>query len=47
MSKRKKGNKMISLGQPKATTQVPQNKEINSDTGNVQFISDGIGLEVL
>lgn len=45
MSKRKKGNnKMISLGQPKATTQVPQNEEINSDTGNVQFISEGIGL---
>lgn len=47
MSKRKKGNKMISLGQPKATTQVPQNEEINSDTGNVQFISEGIGLEDL
>lgn len=38
---------MISLGQPKATTQVSQPKEINSDTGNVQFISDGIGLEDL
>ena len=47
MSKRKKGNKMISLGQPKATTQVPQNEENNSDTENVQFISDGIGLEDL
>lgn len=47
MSKRKKGNKMISLEQPKATPQVPQNKEINSDTENVQFISDGIGLEDL
>lgn len=47
MSKRKKGNKMISLGQPKATTQVSQPKEINSDTENVQFISDGIGLEDL
>lgn len=47
MSKRKKGNKMISLGQPKATTQVPQNEEINSDTENVQFISEGIGLEDL
>lgn len=47
MSKRKKGNKMISLGQPKATTQVSQPKEINSDTGNVQFISEGIGLEDL
>lgn len=45
MSKRKKGNKMISLGQPKATAQVPQNEEINSDTENVQFISEGIGLE--
>ena len=47
MSKRKKGNKMISLGQPKATTQLSQPKEINSDTENVQFISDGIGLEDL
>lgn len=47
MSKKKKGNKMISLGQPKATTQVPQNEEINSDTENVQFISEGIGLEDL
>lgn len=47
MSKRKKGNKMISLGQPKATTQVSQSKEINSDTENVQFISEGIGLEDL
>lgn len=47
MSKRKKGNKMISLGQPKATAQVPQNEEINSDTENVQFISEGIGLEDL
>lgn len=45
MSKRKKGNKMISLGQPKATAQIPQNEEINSDTENVQFISEGIGLE--
>lgn len=47
MSKRKKGNKMISLEQPKATPQVPQNKEINSDPGNVQIISEGIGLEDL
>lgn len=47
MSKRKKGNKMISLEQPKATPQVSQPKEINSDTENVQFISDGIGLEDL
>lgn len=45
MSKRNKENKMISLGQPKATAQVPQNEEINSDTENVQFISEGIGLE--
>lgn len=45
MSKRKKGNKMISLEQPKATPQVPQNEKINSDTENVQFISEGIGLE--
>lgn len=45
MSKRKKGNKMISLKQEQATTQVSQPKEINSDTENVQFISDGIGLE--
>jgi hypothetical protein len=45
MSK-KKGNK-VSLKQDQATTQVPQNKEINSDTENVQFISEGIGLEDL
>lgn len=42
MSK-KKGNK-VSLKQDQATTQVSQPKEINSDTGNVQFISEGIGL---
>ena len=30
-----------------ATTQVSQPKEINSDTENVQFISEGIGLEDL
>lgn len=45
MSK-KKGNK-VSLKQDQATTQVSQPKEINSDTGNVQFISEGIGLEDL
>ena len=45
MSKRKKGNNKVSLKQNQATTQVPQNKEINSDTENVQFISEGIGLE--
>lgn len=43
MSKRKKGNKMISLAQPHAS----QSKEINSDPGNVQIISEGIGLEDL
>lgn len=47
MSKRKKGNKMITLKQSQATAQVPQNEEINSDTENVQFISEGIGLEDL
>lgn len=45
MSK-KKGNK-VSLKQDQATTQVSQPKEINSDTRNVQFISEGIGLEDL
>lgn len=45
MSK-KKGNK-VSLKQDQATTQVSQPKEINSDAGNVQFISEGIGLEDL
>lgn len=45
MSKRKKGNNKVSLKQEQATTQVSQPKEINSDTGNVQFISEGIGLE--
>lgn len=45
MSK-KKGNK-VSLKQDQATTQVSQSKEINSDTENVQFISEGIGLEDL
>jgi len=47
MSKKKKGNKMVSLKQNQVTTQVPQNEEINSDTANVQFISEGIGLEDL
>ena len=45
MSK-KKGNK-VSLKQDQTTTQVSQPKEINSDTENVQFISEGIGLEDL
>lgn len=45
MSK-KKGNK-VSLKQDQATTQVSQNEKINSDIGNVQFISEGIGLEDL
>lgn len=44
MSKRKKGNNKVSLKQEQATTQVSQPKEINSDTENVQFISEGIGL---
>lgn len=43
MSK-KKGKTMVSLKQTKATAQVSQPKEINSDTENVQFISEGIGL---
>lgn len=43
MSK-KKENKKFSLKQDQATTQVSQPKEINSDTENVQFISEGIGL---
>lgn len=47
MSKRKKGANKVSLKQSQATTQVSQPKEINSDTGNVQFISEGIGLEDL
>lgn len=37
----------MSLKQNQATAQVPQPKEINSDTENVQFISEGIGLEDL
>lgn len=47
MSKRKKGNNKVSLKQEQATPQVSQNEKINSDTGNVQFISEGIGLEDL
>lgn len=47
MSKRKKGANKVSLKQNQATAQVQQNEKINSDTGNVQFISEGIGLEDL
>lgn len=47
MSKKKGKATMVSLKQSQATPQVPQNKEINSDTENVQFISEGIGLEDL
>lgn len=47
MSKRKKGANKVSLKQNQATAQVPQNEKINSDTENVQFISEGIGLEDL
>lgn len=47
MSKKKKGANKVSLKQNQATTQVLQNKEINSDAENVQFISEGIGLEDL
>ena len=47
MSKKKKGANKVSLKQNQATAQVPQPKEINSDTENVQFISEGIGLEDL
>jgi hypothetical protein len=47
MSKRKKGANKVSLKQNQVTTQVSQPKEINSDTENVQFISEGIGLEDL
>lgn len=47
MSKRKKGKNMVSLKE-QVTPQVPQSEKINSDTtGNVQFISEGIGLEDL
>lgn len=44
MSKKKKGVNKVSLKQNQVTTQVSQPKEINSDTENVQFISEGIGL---
>lgn len=47
MSKKKKGANKVSLKQNQVTTQVSQNKEINSDAENVQFISEGIGLEDL
>ena len=47
MSKKKGKATMVSLKQSQATTQVSQPKEINSDTENVQFISEGIGLEDL
>lgn len=44
MSKKgKKGKNMVSLKE-QATPQVSQSEKINSDTGNVQFISEGIGL---
>lgn len=47
MSKKgKRGKNMVSL-KPQATPNVSQPKEINSDTGNVQIIADGIGLEDL
>ena len=47
MSKKgKRGKNMVSLKE-QATPQVPQSEKINSDTGNVQFISEGIGLEDL
>lgn len=44
MSKKKGKATMVSLKQSQATPQVSQNEKINSDTGNVQFISEGIGL---
>jgi hypothetical protein len=47
MSKKKEKATMVSLKKSQATPQVSQNEKINSDTGNVQFISDGIGLEDL
>lgn len=46
MSKRKKGENMVSLKQGQAIPN-PQNKENISDTGNVQIIANGIGLEDL
>ena len=47
MSKKKEKATMVSLKKSQATTQISQPKEINSDTENVQFISEGIGLEDL
>lgn len=48
MSKKgKRGKNMVSLKQSQATSNVSQPKEINSDAENVQFISEGIGLEDL
>lgn len=47
MSKKKEKATMVSLKKSQATPQVSQNEKINSDTGNVQFISEGIGLEDL
>lgn len=44
MSKKKEKATMVSLKKSQATPQVSQNEKINSDTGNVQFISEGIGL---
>lgn len=44
MSKKKGKATMVSLKQSQATPQVSQNEKINSDTENVQFISEGIGL---
>lgn len=45
MSKKKGKATMVSLKKSQATPQVSQNEKINSDTtGNVQFISEGIGL---
>lgn len=47
MSKKKEKATMVSLKKSQATPQVSQNEKINSNTGNVQFISEGIGLEDL
>ena len=47
MSKKKEKATMVSLKKSQATPQVSQNEKINSDIGNVQFISEGIGLEDL
>lgn len=44
MSKKKEKATMVSLKKSQATPQVSQNEKINSDTQNVQFISEGIGL---